>query len=280
MGCASGLGSWSGLGKSPSAEVCVRPQIERGQPRPLVDGIGWVFGIPSKIILWDTRVDNHSISDDTEQAIAQYVNDQELSHTKVRINQYAPLDEWKRLTANHSVGWGWRYSLGTLTWLEETILPGRLFGTDHYNPYTDTISIYSDAPAIAIKEGSRARDVNSRQYPGTYMAVNSLPLISMWHDTVATQYALEYLRDEHDEYVEEGYQLLYPAYGAHLGGDLVSFTTVPTTLGAAVGSIPGHILGRREAQRHHPKETARAQSTVLDAHPMASDDTDESISQP
>ena len=48
-------------------------QIERGQPRPTLDGIGWVFGIPSKIVLWDRRVDNHSLSPETEAAIAQSV---------------------------------------------------------------------------------------------------------------------------------------------------------------------------------------------------------------
>ena len=29
------------------------PQIEEGKPRPLIDAAGWVFGIPSKILLWD-----------------------------------------------------------------------------------------------------------------------------------------------------------------------------------------------------------------------------------
>ena len=275
VGCAGGLGQWSAISKSHPAKVCVRPQIERGQPRPFVDGVGWVCGIPSKIILWDPRVDNHNVSETTERAIAQYVEDQELTHTKVRINQYAPIDEWRRLNANRSVGWGWRYSLGALTWLEETVLPGRLFGSDHYNPYTDTISIYSDAPAIAIKEGSRARDVSSRRYPGTYMAVNSLPLVSMWHDTVATEYAFEYLREEHDELMEEGYHLLYPAYGAHLGSDLISFTTVPNTLGAVAGAIPGHILGRYEAQRYQPVETARAQSAESDVALEDNDALDE-----
>lgn len=29
------------------------PRFEHGQPRKAVDAIGWVFGIPKKIILWD-----------------------------------------------------------------------------------------------------------------------------------------------------------------------------------------------------------------------------------
>lgn len=42
------------------------------------------------------------------------------------------------------MGWGWRYSIGMLSWLQYTLLPGRLFGGDHYNPYSNTISLYSD----------------------------------------------------------------------------------------------------------------------------------------
>ena len=263
-GCAGGLGAWTQTDATNAlAELCSRPQIERGERRPVIDGIGWVVGIPSKIILWDRRVDNHNVSEETEGTIAQYVDDLGLSTTKVRINQYAPIDEWRRLTANREVGWGWRYTLGLWTWADEAIFPGRVFGGDHYNPYTNTISIFSDAPAIAIKEGSRARDVRSRQLPGTYAAVNSLPLVSMWYDTVATKYAFEYIQKDRPDVAQEGYHLLYPSYGAHLGSDLASFTYVPNLIGAAVGSIPGHIIGRYRAHRSETQETTettRAQS--------------------
>ena len=75
-------------------------QIDRGQPRRLLDGAGWALGIPSKIILWDRRVDNHSISPETEMAIAEYLAANDLTSVKVRLNQYAPGDEWRRLVAN------------------------------------------------------------------------------------------------------------------------------------------------------------------------------------
>ncbi|MEQ9066267.1 MAG: hypothetical protein RLO18_06060, partial [Gimesia chilikensis] len=35
------------------------PQIVRGKPRPVIDGIGWVVGFPGKVLLWDRRIDNH-----------------------------------------------------------------------------------------------------------------------------------------------------------------------------------------------------------------------------
>jgi hypothetical protein len=263
-GCAGGWGACTRSDATNTlTELCARPQIERGERRPVIDGIGWVVGIPSKIILWDRRVDNHSVSPETEETIAQYVQEMGLSNTKVRINQYAPIDEWRRLTTNHEVAWGWRYTVGVLSWLDDAVFPGRIFGDDNYNPYTNTISIYSDSSAIAIKEGSRARDVRSRQYPGTYAVVNSLPIVSMWYDTVATRYAFEYMQSERPDVEPEGFRLLYPSYGAHLGSDLASFTYVPNLIGAAVGAIPGHIIGRYKVQRtavSETEETARAQS--------------------
>jgi hypothetical protein len=44
-----------------------QPVMERGKEMPILDTVGWIFGIPSKIILWDSRADRHHISPETEQ---------------------------------------------------------------------------------------------------------------------------------------------------------------------------------------------------------------------
>ena len=54
--------------------------VERGRPRKVIDGIGWVFGIPSKIVLWDRRVENHAVGPETEAAIREYLDDEGLDH--------------------------------------------------------------------------------------------------------------------------------------------------------------------------------------------------------
>jgi hypothetical protein len=124
-------------------------QIERGRQRPVLDGLGWVCGIPSQVILWDHRVENHNVSADTEEAIRRYLDDNDLDHVKVRINQYAPLEDSRRLRANTTVGWGYRDTLGAVSVAGEAILPGRLFGGDRSNPFAGTIHLSSDVPAIA-----------------------------------------------------------------------------------------------------------------------------------
>ena len=170
--------------------------VERGQRRPFIDGVGWVIGIPDKIVLWNRRIENHNISLETEQAIADYLARNDLTTVKVRLNQYAPGKDWQRLVANKSVGWGWRYTLGTASWLGETLFPGRLIGGDHYNPFTNTLHIYSDVPAVAIHAGGHAKDFARRRYKGTYAAIYLLPVAPLWYEAIATNDALSYLRAE------------------------------------------------------------------------------------
>jgi hypothetical protein len=227
------------------------PQVEisEGTPNKFVDGVGWVIGIPGKILLWDRRVNNHCVTPATTEAVAQYVARNQLNDACVRINQYAPGDEWVRLTTNHEVSPGWRYTLGTLSLVGYTLLPGRLFGGDHYNPYTNSVYIYSDVPALALNAAAYAKDVHSRDYPGTYAAANQLPVVSMWHETVNTQDALGYLQATGTkEQQAEGINILYPHYGSEMGGAVASVVGAGL-LFTAGGAIAGHISGRTQTSQ-------------------------------
>ncbi|MCA9086385.1 MAG: hypothetical protein KDA81_20145, partial [Planctomycetaceae bacterium] len=111
--------------ESPQLAEITGPQFERGNPNVVLDSVGWVIGIPSKILLLDHRVDNHRVDRATEAEVAAYLEQNQLRTVKVRVNQYHPGDDWKRLVANKSVGAGWRYTLGALSVVGETLLPGR-----------------------------------------------------------------------------------------------------------------------------------------------------------
>ncbi|MCC6511212.1 MAG: hypothetical protein IT423_19075 [Pirellulaceae bacterium] len=220
-------------------------QVQRGEKRPIIDGVGWVLGIPSKIILWNRRIDNHNISLRTEEVVNDYLVANALDTTRVRINQYAPGDDWRRLVRNKRVAAPWRYTFGAVTTLYETVLPGRLIGGDHYNPYTDTIHLYSDVPAIGLHEAAHAKDFARRQYKGTYAAAYVLPFVPLVHESIATGDALAYSEmnatpAEH----REAYNVLYPAYGTYVGSALGSGVprwANPLYYGSVIG---GHIWGR------------------------------------
>lgn len=226
-----------------SAELAARTetQIERGKPNVFLDSLGWAWGIPAKILLFDRRVENHRIDSETEAVLAAYMNDNEISTVKVRLNQYHPLDDWRRLAANKSVGVGWRYSFGAIILLGETIFPGRVFGADHYNPYSNTIHLYSNVPALALHEAGHSKDYARRKWKGTYAATYFLPAASLYQEALATNDALGYVLTTGDlEAQQAAYEILYPAYGTYVGNAISG--TVPG--GYFVGLIGGHIAGR------------------------------------
>ncbi|MBI1309926.1 hypothetical protein GC176_01360 [bacterium] len=229
-------------------------QIERGRPIPILDGVGWIVGIPSKVMLLSTRVDNHFVSHGTEQSLQEYLDANDLDRVKVRLNQYAPLDEWRRLRGNKSVAPGWRYTLGTIATLTYTLVPGRITGGDHYNPFTNTVNIYSDHPAIALHEAGHAKDFSRRQYKGTWAAAYLLPGVALRHEQIATSDALSFLASEGlTGEQQEAYKILYPAYGSHIAGQVNNFAPPPSNLAiTAACVIPGHLIGHWKASHVEP----------------------------
>jgi hypothetical protein len=229
-------------------------QISRGEPIGWLDGLGhYVFSLPSKLILWNWDVDRHRISPETEEAMRRYLEDNGLHGVKVRLNQYDPGDEWRRLFENQSVGWFWRYTLGILTVGFYTIFPGRLFGGDNYNPYTHTINIYSDDPAILLHEAGHAKDFARRKYKGSYAALRILPLVPLYHEAVATGDAIGYTIDKQQRTEQkDAYKVLYPAYGTYVSGEGARWFPLNYLESLAIalaGAIPGHIAGRIAASR-------------------------------
>ncbi|HMP88945.1 MAG TPA: hypothetical protein PJ991_02025 [Kiritimatiellia bacterium] len=232
------------------AQVPPDPQIVRGKPYKWLDRSDWIWpgSWLGKLVLWDRRVDNHQIGEETEEIMRRYLEANQLTHVKVRLNAYHVGDEWRRLVANKSVGAGWRYTIGVLGWLHYTILPGRFFGGDHYNPYSNTVNLYSDIPAIALHEGGHAKDFAGRKWKGTYAFVYMIPFVNLYHEAQATSDALGYLlAEESTELQKEGYVIMYPAYGTYVGGGFGQIVPVWNfwLYGAAV--LGGHALGRIEA---------------------------------
>ncbi len=224
------------------------PQIQRGAPRKVIDAIGWVWGVPSKLLLWNRRVENHNISLQTEAAIASYLYENHLETVRVRLNQYRPGEDWSRLVRNKSVGPGWRYTVGALSVLGETVIPGRIFGGDHFNPFTNTVHVYSDIPAIAMHEGAHAKDFARRKWKGTYGVVYLLPVVPLYHESVASRDVVAYLETHgNPEQQAAARKILYPAYATYVGnagGYVLPSLSFPLYYGSVVA---GHAWGRYEA---------------------------------
>lgn len=230
--------------------ITEQPQIERGSPRPIIDTLGWVVGIPDKILLWDRRVANHQISQQTEVHIVDYLARNNLKSTRVRLNQYRPLDDWRRLIRNDSVGPLWRATFGTISVLGETVIPGRIFGGDHYNPYTDTVHLYSDIPAIALHEGGHAKDFARRKWKGSYAFLYVMPVVPLYHESVASSDVFAYLNfyGTPDEQASAA-KILYPAYGTYIGNATGAFFPSYGMPIYYASLVTGHAVGRYKARQ-------------------------------
>lgn len=275
-GCAStpySFGSAARYYSSPDLVARTEVQMERGRPHKVIDTFGWIWGIPSKILLWDRRVENHRINAHTEKQLATYLSENELSTVKVRLNQYHPRDDWHRLVANKSVGAGWRYTVGLVSVAVEAIVPGRLFGGDHYNPYTNTIHLYSGSPAIALHEAGHAKDFARRKWKGTYAAARILPIVPLIQEAIATSDALGYLEATQSiSAQQEAYEILYPAYGTYVGAEIKALGP----FGVVFGAIGGHVVGRwkswqleeqREEEERRYRESQIRKSQNSPIHP-------------
>jgi len=231
-------------------------QIERGRPIKLIDYTGhYFFSLPSKLLLLNWKIDNHNISRESEEMLKQFLVDNDLRQVKVRLNQYAPGAEWKRLFQNRSVGVGWRFTFGIVSLIDYTIIPGRLFGGDHYNPYTNTINLYSDHKAVLLHEGAHAKDFARRKYKGTYSAIRLLPLVPLYQEAWATGDALGYYKEKGLTPEEkDAYNVLYPAYCTYVADEGLRWTQwwfdIPIWLDYGIrlaATIPCHIAGRIKA---------------------------------
>lgn len=241
--CSSGCASFNAFDATQRVpDESVPLSIVRGEPNVVLDTTGRLFGIPNRLAILDRRVDNHDISAETESELTQYMQQNGLNEVLVRVNQYDPIGEWKRLVTNRRIRPFWRATFGTYGMLKYTFLPGRVLGGDWYNPFTDTINLYSDLPEFAISEAAYAADVRSRLNPGAYSSLKEIPFVGLSHETRSTEATLEHFGqlDDQDRY-EQARDVLIPNYGADWGGQIASFLPYGTVIGRIIGGTTARI---------------------------------------
>ncbi len=228
------------------------PGLERGKPIVLVDTLGNILALPWKLLFWNRKFNSYYISPETEQKLIEYLETTQdlptLKDAKFRLNQYRPMDDIARLIKNRHVAWPYRLLLGLpLTLILEVALPGRVFGAwvsgDHYNPFTNTVHLYSDHPAIALHEAGHLNHTAHTKYKGTYATgYMFIPGVNLYEEWQATKEALRYFKQLPDHADElNAYKILYPAYGSYVGNYIFR------PIGPLVGILVGHVAGRAKA---------------------------------
>jgi hypothetical protein len=230
--------------------------IEEGKPNKTLDRFAWVVGTPARILPLDSRINRHQLSPETTAKLKEYLERNSLTDVYVYVNHYDPKGQWQRLRENTLVSPVWRYSVGMFSWIGYTLLPNRVLGGDSYNPYTNSLYLNSDVPAVVLHEAAMAKNVHSRPFPGTYAVVNELPLISLMNHGRAVGDILGYARMENDWDTErETYHVVYPRMGMECTAPAASFLAAwwTTPVLAVGGAAAGHVAGRTMAARNDPE---------------------------
>jgi hypothetical protein len=226
-----------------------KSNVVRGNPIEVVDLLGNVLSLPEKLLLLCMKIDNHMISEGTERMVHEFISHHNLKDIKIRLNQYAPHDEFLRLFKNSNIHILIRLTIGLLTCIGYLLNPGRIFGGDFYNPFSNSVNIFSDHVAIALHELGHALDFRNRKYPGLYALMRLLPFVALYQEYIASKYAIQFLR-KNRYYREEraAYKILYPAYSTYVFGALYELIPSPIIVLFYLPFIAlGHLLGRIHA---------------------------------
>jgi len=244
--------------EAPRFDLSLR-QTEQGRDLWLLDKTGHcLISLPGKLLLWNTRVGCHDVSDENVSILQEYLWANDLDRVKIRVNQYAPWGELKRLWRNSDVNPFYRATFGTVSWIVYTVLPGRVFAGipflgDNYNPYTNAIYVYSDHPGMMVQLAARSKDLAEHRFKGTYATLGIIPGIDLYQEHVATRDTVRYfyaVRAKDQE--RASYKVLFPAYAMHLGPAAVAVGPIPALVYggvAASGSVVGNVAGRMQADQ-------------------------------
>lgn len=238
--------------------------VVRGTPHKRLDRVARALGARDRLTSLNSQVDKHEVSPATVAKLKAYLVENRLSDVGVYVNHYDPKLQWSRLRNNTLMAPPWRFTLGSLDLVNYTLFPGRIFGGDRYDPYTNSLYLNSDVPAIVLHEAAYAKDVHRRKLRGAYVVVNELPVLGVWRHSRAIRDVLGYARAHHDWELERStYHVVYPRTGAEIasaGTPLLRVWWGGAVLGLG-GAACGHVTGRtiaayRGAQREAEQPSA------------------------
>jgi hypothetical protein len=243
--------------------------ISVGGDHPNIDRLEKVVQYPRKVFRkWFPSKDPFEqlpIEERRQVAIAvasNYLDDNGLKGLFIDVREYNPRQQWQRLVDNNRVSPVWKYTLGATYQVGYSILPGRAFGYDRYDPFTNTLSINSARPCNSLFTAGYVKKIYDQRYPGTYVAANLLPIMPLIRDTSIANDVLTY------SHVQQEWQLkheLYPLIYGRLGGDIVSQATslIPSMaympfymspLLTRAGRVVGRVTGTAFADLEEKKQ--------------------------
>ncbi len=290
FGCAKDTYQY-GLSRAVRIEQMDKPMtVNMGGEHPQLDRLERVVHFPAKKFREWFREDQPKIPDEIlqQQAVEkaqEFLYFNQLPGIQVDVREYNPRKQWERLQANQTISPFWKYTAGTLDHIEYCLLPGRVFHRDHYNVFTNTLSINSTSPSRSLYAAAGAKFLLSRNHPGAFESACYLPGVPLYRDYHVASDVLTYVKVREEWELEKQ---LYPEIYANFGSDTVSqatsvvpaFAYVPIYVkpilrlsGRLVGRSAGNVmLQSREFEKQLRSEDAADSSVPPDAGFMPKSD--------
>lgn len=278
-GCASGPSCYHELtSRDRLRDVSPEVVFEYGKPNYLLDGMQKVAELPSRAMLGGRLKPDHIPTEETREVLTDYLQENHLTDVPVLVNQYNPLGEWKRLRDNDRIAPIWKYTAGTFSLVNYTIMPGRVFGRDDYNPFTNSLYFNSGRLTDSLHAAAYAKDIHQREAPGPYATVNSLPLLSLWKTTRAVDDIVYYAQARDNWQLESGvYRDQFPQVAVETMVPAGFFMSPIGNLALALsGGAVGYAVGRTVEQQRMAERTAEEAVTDHQELPAA-DAADQSL---
>ena len=167
-----------------------------------------------------------------------------LVSTKVRINQYDPIGEWRRLGANKEVGAGWRYTVGAFDTLIYTRAARPPVRRRPIQPlYGQRLHLFRHSlprPGTSVVRQTRPCSPAPGNLCRTHLAAGR----ATWPEKQSKNDVLDYtLAYGTAAQQQEATRVLYAEFGAEVGGQASMFlgSNLPLTL---AGAGIGHVAAR------------------------------------
>jgi len=219
-----------------------------GEPDSKLDALAKVVETPGRILHLSTETPSRELTPETAERLNNYLQRNELDDLHIEIRHHDPAGQWRRLRQNSRISPLWRYTAGAMSLIGYTLFPGRVWGTNCYNPYTDSLSINSNRPLELLQQSAVAKEIRRKRWPGPYAAFTSLPGLALIRQTEATGDVVAYARAENDwETEKQAYRELYPrlvSQGTFGIGPTVSVAFGVVWWVRPILSLGGAVLGR------------------------------------
>ncbi|MEK6901325.1 MAG: hypothetical protein AABX37_03220 [Nanoarchaeota archaeon] len=245
--------------------------VEYGLDDALSRAASFVGSMPTRAVLASAKVAGYP-REETQQDIAAAIPQLGLENTTVRLGYSRVLHDTYRLFTDEKlkdISLVGRVLLGVPTTMITGLL-GKLTRLDYYNPFTKTVTVYSDVPAIARHELGHAKDFQSGKYPSLYALARGILPITWYQELKASWIAHRSLGAEQKG--QTG-RYLMPAFATYLfpaAQYVAGIAFLPFMLGAhvmgnvyrGIRAVPGYVkklFTKPQSKEKNKKPAPRSQ---------------------